>query len=301
MLCLPQAVPLVDLYFLFICTFSENSCFYIVIFHLRFEDDLEYLLVSIICWPTGILSTGFLIPLWWPWFNSLNQISVYVPSCRWSLASLCRPMQNRLDASPGWGYNACAVSRSEWFGHVMFRAGLRPGLASYKARKGKVLPGIRWCNKVHCWNLILILHPSVGTGVQKLGQHREHILNSEERLVVKISCVCVLVLIHSVWVWAEVDSLSWASLNMPNTSTRGICGFPVRIGRNSLGVIVPRQPLLMAASHPTLAVTVSQTVTVGVHPPSLCFPPYGAKASLEMAAQMCCDVLVQWFLFWTRV
>ena len=50
MLCLPQAVPLkLDLYFLFICTFSGNSCFYIVIFHLRFEDDLEYLLVSIIC------------------------------------------------------------------------------------------------------------------------------------------------------------------------------------------------------------------------------------------------------------
>ena len=114
-LCLPQAVPLkLDLYFLLICTFSVNSCFLCCYFPSPLWrqfgiSSCEYYLLT----KRDIEYWVFLIHLDGLDIIHVNQINVYVPSCRWSLASLCRPMQNRLDASPGWGYKACAVRLGE--------------------------------------------------------------------------------------------------------------------------------------------------------------------------------------------
>lgn len=52
---------------------------------------------------------------------------------------------------------------------MMFRAGLRAWprlLQMWKVRFFLALDGVA---KVHCWNLILILHPSVGTGGAETG------------------------------------------------------------------------------------------------------------------------------------
>ena len=135
----------------------------------------------------------------------------------------------------------------------------------------------------------------MGEGVQKLGQQREHILNSGGTACCKKTPVFVFLSSFTQFEYGQ-RWIAWvrASLNIPNTSTRGICGFPVRIGRNALGVIVP-------GSHswwlPVIRHRLSQCHRLWRWelPPSLCLPPYGAKASLEMAAQMmqwCIDAVV---------
>lgn len=116
--------------------------------------------------------------------------------------------------------------RARWFGDMMHTAELWAWPRRLTNVEGKVLPGLRWCNRGPLLEPDTDPSPlSGGRGRRNWDSRENASWIPEERLVVKNSFICVLVLIHSVWVWAEVDKPELRPLLM----------YPTQVQEESVG------------------------------------------------------------------